>query len=75
MHRFGLTIGYFKPSKLEFEAIVTELARRHPEITLSDEEIISRAHAWEMRNGGISCRTAQQFVNHLLGNTMDVSNG
>ena len=67
VHRFGLTIGYFKPSKLEFEAIVIELARRHPEITLSDDEIIASAHAWQMRNGGISCRTAQQFVDHLIG--------
>ena len=67
VHRFGLTIGYFKPSKLEFEAIVLELARRHPEITLSDDEIISSAQAWQMRNGGISCRTAQQFVDHLIG--------
>ena len=67
VHRFGLTIGYFKPSKLEFEAIVIELARRHPEITLSDEEIIASAQAWQMRNGGISCRTAQQFVDHLIG--------
>lgn len=67
VHRFGLTIGYFKPSKLEFESIVIELSRRHPEITLSDEEIIASAQAWQMRNGGISCRTAQQFVDHLIG--------
>ena len=67
VHRFGLTIGYFKPSKLEFEAIVIELARRHHEITLSDDEIIASAQAWQMRNGGISCRTAQQFVDHLIG--------
>ncbi len=65
VHRFGLTIGYFKPSKLEFEAIVIELARRNPKITLTDEEIIASAQAWQMRNGGISCRTAQQFVDHL----------
>jgi predicted AAA+ superfamily ATPase len=67
VHRFGLTIGYLKPSRIEFEAIVLELARRHPHITLSDEEILSSARAWEMRNGGISCRTAQQFVDHLCG--------
>ena len=67
VHRFGLTIGYFKPSKLEFEALVIELARRNPEIKLSDDEIILAAQAWQMRNGGISCRTAQQFVDHLSG--------
>ena len=67
VHRFGLTIGYLKPSKLEFEKIVLELARKHKEIKLSDDEILAAANAWEMRHGGISCRTAQQFVNHLLG--------
>ena len=67
VNRFGLTIGYFKPTKLEFESIVLELARRHEEITLSNEEIISAAQAWQMRNGGISCRTAQQFVDNILG--------
>ncbi len=68
VNRFGLTIGYFKPSKTEFEDIVLKLAKRYPSITLSDSEIISEAHKWEMRNGGISCRTAQQFINHLAGN-------
>ncbi len=67
VNRFGLTIGYFKPTKLEFEAIVLELARRHKEITLPDAEIIAMAQAWQMRNGGISCRTAQQFVDNILG--------
>ena len=67
VNRFGLTIGYFKPSKLEFESIVLELAKRNPEIKMSDEEIIASAQAWQMRNGGISCRTAQQFVDHLVG--------
>ncbi len=67
VHRFGLTIGYFKPSKLEFNNIVVELARRHPEIKQSDDDIIAAAQAFEMRNGGVSCRTAQQFVDHLLG--------
>ena len=67
VNRFGLSIGYFKPSRAEFDTIVLELASRHPEITMDKEQIISEAHAWELRNGGISGRTAQQFVNHLYG--------
>lgn len=67
VHRFGLTIGYFKPSKLEFEDIVIKLARKQGLTGMSDDELILAAHAFEMRNGGISCRTAQQFVNHILG--------
>ena len=67
VNRFGLSIGYFKPSRPEFDRIVLELAARHPEITLPEEQILAEAHAWELRHGGISGRTAQQFVNHLCG--------
>ena len=67
VNRFGLSIGYFKPSRPEFDNIVLELAARHPEIELDREQILAEAHAWELRNGGISGRTAQQFVNHLYG--------
>lgn len=67
VNRFGLSIGYFKPSRAEFDNIVLELAARHPEITLPPEQIIAEAHKWEMLGGGISGRTAQQFVNHLCG--------
>lgn len=67
VNRFGLSIGYFKPSRPEFDHIVLALAARHPEINLPEEQILAEAHAWELRNGGISGRTAQQFVNHLCG--------
>ena len=67
VNRFGLSIGYFKPSRDEFDHIVLSLVERHPQITLSKEQILAEAHAWEMRHGGISGRTAQQFVNHLCG--------
>ena len=65
--RFGISINYSKPSKKEFEDIVLNLAARHKEITLSKEEILSKANIWEMMNGGCSGRTAQQFINYLLG--------
>ncbi len=67
VNRFGLSIGYFKPSRIEFDAMVLELAARHPQINMAPEQIVAEAHKWEMRNGGISGRTAQQFVNHLCG--------
>lgn len=65
--RFGVTIGYYKPSQKEYFHIVTTLARRYPEITLSDEELQAEANKWELSHGGISGRTAQQFINYLLG--------
>lgn len=65
--RFGVTINYSKPTKKEFNHIVTELARRYPEIGLSEEELLAKANMWEMSHGGISGRTAQQFINDLAG--------
>lgn len=67
VNRFGVTINYSRPSKKEFNFIVTELAKRYPEIKLSEEELIAKANAWEMSHGGISGRTAQQFINYLAG--------
>ena len=73
--RFGLTIGFFKPAPKEFYNIVITLARRYPEITLSDEELRLQANAWEMRHGGLSGRTAQQFINFLLGKCWEEPEG
>ncbi len=67
VNRFGISIGYFKPSKAEFENIVLTLAARYPQISMTKEELIAEAHKWEMLYGGISGRTAQQFINHLCG--------
>lgn len=67
VNRFGLSIGYMKPSRDEFDTIVMELVERQGNINMTREEILLEAHRWELRNGGISGRTAQQFVNHLSG--------
>ena len=65
--RFGVTISYSKPSQKEYFQIVKELAKRCPEITLSEQELCAQANQWELSHGGISGRTAQQFINHLAG--------
>ena len=65
--RFGVTINYSKPTKKEFNNIVVELAKRYPEIKLTKEELEAQANMWEMGHGGISGRTAQQFINYLAG--------
>ena len=64
--RFGVTINYAKPSQKEYFHIVTELAHRCG-IEMSDEELKAEANKWELSHGGISGRTAQQFINYLLG--------
>ena len=65
--RFGVSIGYYKPSQKEYFNIVTTLAKKYPEITLTDEELRAEANKWELSHGGISGRTAQQFINHIAG--------
>lgn len=65
--RFGVTINFSRPSQKEFFAIVKHLARKYPQITMTEEELCSAANKWELSHGGISGRTAQQFVNYLAG--------
>lgn len=66
-NRFGCQIGYFAPTPKEYEIIVKELARRYPQIQIDEEELLIQAKAWEIRHGGFSGRTAQQFINYLAG--------
>ncbi len=65
--RFGIQIGYFRPNKPEFDEIVLSLAGKHPEISLSDSEILARANMWELSHGGRNGRAAKQFIDSLLG--------
>ena len=69
VHRFGVTINYSKPSQKEYFHIVIQLARREgiTEEAMSDEDLRAEANKWELSHGGISGRTAQQFVNYLAG--------
>lgn len=64
-NRFGVTIYYGKPTKNEYNAMVITLARKAG-ITMSDEILCAEANKWELRHGGISGRTAQQFINYLI---------
>ncbi|MCD7863262.1 MAG: ATP-binding protein [Lachnospiraceae bacterium] len=65
VYRFGVTINYSKPSPKEFKEIVLGLAHRAG-VTLPDEELLAEANKWELSHGGISGRTAQQFINYIL---------
>lgn len=64
--RFGVTISFSKPSQKEYFEIVKGLAHRH-NIKMSDDELCAEANKWELSHGGISGRTAQQFINYLMG--------
>ena len=62
--RFGVAINYSKPSREEYFNIARELLQKQG-IVLEEEELRREATRWEMHHGGISGRTAQQFVNHI----------
>ncbi len=66
-NRFGMQIGYFRPSPKEFRTIVSELAARYPELQIDEAKLQQQANAWELSHGGMSGRTAQQFIDHLVG--------
>ena len=60
------TIYFGRPNKKEFQKIVKVLAERS-EIQMSEEELYLEANKWELSHGGLSGRTAQQFIDYLLG--------
>lgn len=66
VNRFGVTICYSRPNKKEFENIVSVLADKY-NVTMTKEELLLKANAWELSHGGISGRTAQQFINFIIG--------
>lgn len=66
VNRFGVTICYSRPDKKEFQNIVSVLADRY-DVKMSKEELMLKANAWELSHGGISGRTAQQFINYVIG--------
>ena len=65
VNRFGITIGFSKPMPKEYENIVVTLAERAG-IHMDEEALRKEAMRWEMSHGGISGRTAQQFINYLV---------
>ncbi|MDD3360258.1 MAG: ATP-binding protein [Hespellia sp.] len=64
--RFGVTIYFGGPSKKEFQQIVRSLAKKN-QIEMSEDELLLEANKWELSHGGLSGRTAQQFIDYLLG--------
>ena len=64
--RFGVTIYFGSPDKKEFQQIVRTLAKRNG-IDMSEDQLLLEANKWELSHGGLSGRTAQQFVDYVLG--------
>ena len=66
VNRFGCTIDYGHPDQKEFYNIVVELAHKAG-LDISDEELCAEAKKFELHHGGVSGRTAQQFINYMRG--------
>ena len=64
--RFGVTIYFGSPDKKEFQQIVRTLAERNG-IDMPEDRLLLEANKWELSHGGLSGRTAQQFVDYVLG--------
>lgn len=64
--RFGVSIFFCAPDKKQFQNIVKTLAERH-QVEMPEEELMLEANKWELQHGGLSGRTAQQFIDYLCG--------
>ncbi len=64
--RFGVSIYYGAPDKKEFKNIVKVLADKYG-VKVDEETLYAEANKWEISHGGLSGRTAQQFINYMLG--------
>ncbi len=64
--RFGLTLSFASPGQVEYLAIVAGLAERQ-KVDIDAELLRRQALQWERSKHGPSGRTAQQFINHIAG--------
>ena len=62
--RFGVTIYFGSPDMKQFQEIVRRLAEKEG-IEMPEQELLAKANQWELSHGGLSGRTAQQFIDHI----------
>ncbi|MBQ6297173.1 MAG: ATP-binding protein [Selenomonadaceae bacterium] len=64
--RFGLIIHYHAPTQEEYLEIIRSMLNKNG-IEFDNETLRLEGLRWEMSHSGRNGRTAQQFVNHYLG--------
>lgn len=72
VYRFGVTIFFCGPDKKQYEEIVKGLAAKYG-VTMEEEKLLAEAGKWELSHGGLSGRTAQQFIDYLRGQDMKIT--
>ena len=65
--RFGCAINYSNPNRNQYHDIVKGIARRTLGTDVDEQTLLAEANKWEIRHGGVSGRTAQQFINYYAG--------
>ena len=65
--RFGCAVNFSTPDRRQYHDIVRGIAARYRGIDMDEEQLLLLANRWEIRHGGVSGRTAQQFINYLSG--------
>ncbi len=63
--RFGLTVGFHKPGKKDYIAIVKALAEKNG-VEMDENALSVQAEAFALGGSGRSARTAKQFVRQLV---------
>ncbi len=71
VYRFGVTIFFSGPDQKQFQEIVKGLAARYG-VEMEEEKLLAEAGKWELSHGGLSGRTAQQFIDHLRGSKENI---
>lgn len=70
VYRFGVRIYFGAPDKKAFQNIVRVLAERNG-VHMPEDQLMLEANKWELSHGGLTGRTAQQFIDYLLGKAVD----
>lgn len=68
--RFGLSICFIKPLQKDYYDIVKHLAK-NAGLQTDEKTLLDGARIWGLHKGGLSGRTAKQYIAHLLGNEED----
>jgi hypothetical protein len=63
--RFGLALNYSSPNRREYHEIVRALAEKAG--IAAGDELTAGANTWEIRHGGLSGRTARQYIDYRAG--------
>ena len=67
--QMGIQVEAWSPigrARVLKEPLLMELAEKY-QVSMDEDTLLAEANKWELSHGGLSGRTAQQFINYLLG--------